>query len=110
MSPYQLTFQLSKIPICPGCNSPLVPQCWTIRLTLAMCSKCAKTIPTSTIHHMMLVQSQHGAADWSVSNEVFFLTPRNPFPRNMLWHIWAIGHYEPEPTQPYPPHTPYREG
>lgn len=108
MTPYHLTFQLSKVAICPGCNAPLVPQCWTIRLTLAICVKCASSLPAETLHRMMLVQAQHGVEDWSTAHEIAFLTPKNTFPRNVLWHVWALSHYQQNPTQQYPPHHPYR--
>lgn len=90
MHPYQLTFTLSREPICPGCNAKLVPGGWTIRLRLALCVGCAETLGTNVTKRIAHTQAKCGEHDWSVAHEVYFLTPRVMIPRDVCWHIWVI--------------------
>lgn len=115
MIPHHLTFQTRRDALCPTCNQTILTGCWTIRAGVALCLRCAETIPDNILRTVISLAQEHGAAHWTVSRDVLFFTPDVQFPAQELWHIWYMsGCRDPrygneKDRDDFTPHTEHRQ-
>lgn len=108
MHPYHLTFHLSNDAICPGCNAKLVPNAWSIRMSIGFCIRCADTLSAVTINTIIDIRNDVGLTDWSMAHQIHFLTPHQFIPADELWHLWARRVHDSEPDYPSIPEGDYK--